>query len=525
MYELESSAHLVAHSTQKQFIRPSAHQIVSNDAEIAREWRTTLAAADTALTVLRAATAHRDADPTISDRPAVTAPITAIRDWVLEIRRVIARALPLIITAAGHRDSPTVLAAQLADATESITALHDMNRHSDQRGSNSWALPSATDEIVPVWTSRRAWLAQVEYAVTSADGRALCSKQEIDPQVVCRHAAVYAGFAQGNTGRGVTASHETIQAATGKSRTTNKRSRRILVALKLVHVAATGRTLRTPEYLAATLHHGSSQSRAASTIHLTTPAHLAHIDAAPIKRKRRVTAAQKPGPLSSVALSRRESSYKKNSPNVRKRNSGEQKKSTKIRKDAKPLHLQRAAAELLNRIPALRRVGHMGSICQVIASAGIDTTVWTGRDIANALDRDSQRRGWMWPAAITDPCAFIAWRIRGLSWTGLSPSAAAKRTSEHLRAARKAADLAQEQAEANRASDATRKQRMAEIAALLAPASPTLATNATKPVARVEAPTRPDTAAARTAARTAARAELAALRRSPAALRHSPAAA
>ncbi|NKZ79678.1 hypothetical protein GTA28_23110 [Rhodococcus hoagii] len=64
---------------------------------------------------------------------------------------------------------------------------------------------------------------------------------------------------------------------------------------------------------------------------------------------------------------------------------------------------------------------HIGSICQAISAAGIDTTVWTGRDIAAALDADSRRRGWMWPAAIENPAALLAWRLRRMSWTGLSP--------------------------------------------------------------------------------------------------------
>ncbi len=74
----------------------------------------------------------------------------------------------------------------------------------------------------------------------------------------------------------------------------------------------------------------------------------------------------------------------------------------------RPLTLQRAAAELLERIPALRaavgfddstghRRGHIGSVCDLLVAAGIDTDRWTGADVAQALNHDGTARGWTWP--------------------------------------------------------------------------------------------------------------------------------
>ncbi|MDE8647515.1 hypothetical protein PXH69_21310 [Rhodococcus qingshengii] len=489
---------------------------MSEIADFAPEWHSALDAADTALTALRDATAHRGAVPVIADRPAPNAPIHSIRSWILNVRKVIARTIPLVINAAGHHDEPHKLAADLTDAAESITTLHAMNQQGGQRGTTSWALPSAASGVVPVWTNRRSWLAQAQHAVNLPEGRESCKRHRTCPEAVLKHAAVYATHADGLTGRGVTVSRATIMKATGMSEAVDKRVRRVLRDLSLLFNAATGRTLTTAEYLAAILHHGFAQSRAASTIHLTTPPHLAHITAAPPKRHRTKSAAQNRDPLSLKSLSRRESSFKKNSPNARERARG-QGKSQKTRKESRPLHLQRAAAELLNRVPALRRASHIGSICQVIASTGIDTTTWTGRDIAKALDEDSQRRGWMWPSSIDNPCALMAWRLRRINWNGVSPSAAAAKASETLREARIASDQARHLAEAQRASEATRRQRMAEIAALLAPKTPTNAPARSTVVAgsdiKEARTTPPNLADAREAARAAARAEVAALRK------------
>jgi hypothetical protein len=55
------------------------------------------------------------------------------------------------------------------------------------------------------------------------------------------------------------------------------------------------------------------------------------------------------------------------------------------------LDLPRAAAQLVERIPALRTIvgvdeatgsrrGHIGSVCDLLLDAGIDTERWTGID-------------------------------------------------------------------------------------------------------------------------------------------------
>ncbi len=99
----------------------------------------------------------------------------------------------------------------------------------------------------------------------------------------------------------------------------------------------------------------------------------------------------------------------------------------------RPLALQRTAAELVDRIPALRTVigiddatglrrGHIGSVCDLLLEAGIDTDRWTGVDIAQALNRDGSARGWTWPTveSMTAPLRLVAFRLSQLDWTGSS---------------------------------------------------------------------------------------------------------
>lgn len=402
---------------------------------VTSEWLPALHAARAALVAFRDATAHRSPIPTISDTPGDAASTAVIRDWISEVLSIIAanRAGRILLSDIQFvLNSPTMTARYLHRVADDITDLHDINRGSRQRGSQSWGLPSTADHVIPTWTSRRAWLAQVEHALTTQDGIDACATHRTTNKTVLHHAAVYAEMVDGHTGHGLTASRATIIARTTMSASAEQRARRTLTSLGLLTTVAVGRTLTTGEHLAAALHHGRSQSRAASTVHLTTPRHLAHIRPPAPRRPRRsrpITAATRSGRdhLSSSGISPDKSfssgTTHQTRADARRRNR------TSHRPEPRAGHLQHAAAELLHRMPGVR-VRHIGSICQVIETAGIDTTVWTGADIAAALDRDTQQRGWLWPASIDRPAAFLTWRLQRMDWTGLSPSAVARRAAE-----------------------------------------------------------------------------------------------
>jgi hypothetical protein len=86
------------------------------------------------------------------------------------------------------------------------------------------------------------------------------------------------------------------------------------------------------------------------------------------------------------------------------------------RTTTRPLHIQRLAATLVARTHGLHR-GHIGAICDALTQAGIDPAVWSAGAITDALEADMRARGTTWPDRIANPGAFLASRLRPLSWT------------------------------------------------------------------------------------------------------------
>ena len=108
------------------------------------------------------------------------------------------------------------------------------------------------------------------------------------------------------------------------------------------------------------------------------------------------------------------------------------------RSTPRPIELQRTAAQLIAHIPALKTIKHVGQICDILANADIDTTRWTGRDIARELTTDTQTRGRVWPTHLTRPTMFLRWRLAHIDWTAPSPAERA-RDNDRTRLAEQAA--------------------------------------------------------------------------------------
>ena len=532
LFDLESKPR---HGTVANFApqtRRESHIETTETNTFPSEWAPALRAANNALTAFRDATAHRGDTPSVEALPADDAPDETIRNWITDVRRIIAknpagRILLGDMQVALH--SPTATAAYLNRVADEIAAFHEMNKASGQRGTRSWALPKTTADVVPAWTSRRAWLAQVEYALSTEIGSATCKDNKTTAETVLHHAAIYAHHVDSATGRGLTASRKTITAQTGMSPKVEQRVRRVLNALELVATAAVGRTLSTLEYLAAALHHGSSQSRAASTLHLTTPKQFAHIRPKPTKRLKNRTNSTKNRRVNPSEPARTGGSDRDHlsptgiSPDEvfsldvnHQTHASARGRSESTNETPRPLHLQRAAAELLAKAPGLGKVAHIGSICHVLTSAGIDTTSWSGADIAAEINRDTQRRGWIWPAEISDPVAFLAWRLRRISWTGTSPSTAARLASERRQHDRAVAAAATAERDLNAATESTRRSAVNFFRAACASKVPA---SMTQPARASKFGRRSGSSASHQAdslARAAARAEIDARRVSPA---------
>ncbi|QYL20260.1 rep protein [Mycolicibacterium pallens] len=86
------------------------------------------------------------------------------------------------------------------------------------------------------------------------------------------------------------------------------------------------------------------------------------------------------------------------------------------RATVRPLATQKLAAGLVALTHGLDR-DHIGAICDALTGAGIDPAVWSARAVNDALNADMRARGTTWPDHIANPGAFLASRLRRLSWT------------------------------------------------------------------------------------------------------------
>src|SRR6266568_3141708 len=143
--------------------------------------------------------------------------------------------------------------------------------NSTQRG-QSWSLPVPEGACarVPAVSIKRWREALVEIVDTDA-GRAAARQRGTGIANVLECAPHFAGFAESDTGRGITAAVATMAARAG---VTEERMRRALYVLRdvgLAKVMVTGRPLRGIEIAAARAHHGGHQHQAANVWALTLP--------------------------------------------------------------------------------------------------------------------------------------------------------------------------------------------------------------------------------------------------------------
>lgn len=345
----------------------------------------------------------------------------------------------------------------VARATAAVDTLHSLNISTGQRGrSFTLPVPDGTQACIPIWSGRTVWLRQLRHALTTHSGREALREQHISVDRLMAVAAAHAHYADSGTGRSVTASRTTLATRAGVSVSTVNRARRVLRTLGAAHELVRGRTLTHAEYLAAELHHGGPQHRAASVWALSSPAALvATTPRTPPRRRHRSRAhtrtlryrARHPRPHTTTAAGTASAR-----PQVRGRDTlspgssvqelhlssgsthqrARARTLTTTRSQPRPIGLQRAAAALVAAAPAVTPHRHIGTICDVLTRAGIDTTRWSGRDIAHHLTRDTVARNWTWPATgeLHSPTGYLAWRLHRVDWTGPSPT-------EHAHTARK----------------------------------------------------------------------------------------
>ncbi|WAM19974.1 Rep protein [Rhodococcus sp. JS3073] len=369
-------------------------------------------------------------------------------------------------------------------ATQAINQLHQYNHDTGQRG-HSFTLPTTPgrEATIPVWSGRTEWLRQLRHYIThTTTGQAALTTHSISIERLMAVATAHAQFADSTTGRGVTASRQLIAHHAGVSLSVINRARRVLKTLQMGVELERGRTLRTHEYMAAELHHGGQQHQAASVWALSSPKQI--VDATPPPpqrpprpRRTRATrrlarhrtrpqqpnAANHPQATTADTLSP-STSVPSHNLSLRSTHQRAHARPTTSTPQPRPFHLQRAAAALASRSPGLTH-RHIGNICDTIQAAGIDTTHWTGHDIANTLDRDTRERGWTWPTAdrISSPVALLRWRLTHIDWTGPSPSQHRTAADARLRGEQQARHTAIHHRNATQATQEQRETTLAQI--------------------------------------------------------------
>lgn len=364
-------------------------------------------------------------------------------------------------------ESDDALARAVRDFEKRIEAARQLNDETEQRG-RSWAIPAdaGMKTKAPCWTSKAGWTTAVAVALDTDEARVLC-RGRIRKTVLTAVGLAMASFADIPTGRGVTASNGTLgrvaAAILGKDSLSGRTvctARWILSKLGLALELERGRYLSADERIAAAEHHGGVQLRAGSTWSLILPRH----------RGRGIFVLPPRGPRGSSTPS------VNNSPKCAQART---RRPSAARSPDKPrsrptLPVQRLVAEMVARTPALERVKHLGSLCRVVEQSGLDTTRWTGRDLVEAINADTKRRGWTFPDRLDNPAAWLRWRLANLDLTSPSPSEVRRQLDDEAARRRQwalEAPMREKEAEATRqrqVHSSARKAAMAEIRKVLA---------------------------------------------------------
>ena len=254
-----------------------------------------------------------------------------------------------------------------------------------------------------MWTSRRSWFDGLQrWAQSPALGQ-LCAEQRVSitAATLLSVAAVMAKHADHATGRHVAVTRATIAARVGCDVRTVTAAWRVLRASRWAVEAQRG--------------HGStttpSVGRRPSVYHLV-PRREARPATRPVVQDFHLP------PSGGVSCFSPVGSY---SPSGRASAPANKRCDTMRqprprRATARPLATQKLAAGLVASTHGLDRA-HIGAICDALSGAGIDPAVWSARAVNDALNADMRTQGTTWPDHIANPGAFLASRLRRLSWT------------------------------------------------------------------------------------------------------------
>lgn len=321
-------------------------------------------------------------------------------------------------------DNSTAAAAALITAVPINSETESTERRAARRAEFAdWvAQRGKVAATVPMWISRRQWIATVLAWAATEEGAAALRAVHVSRKLFAAVVTAVAGHAEGRTGRNVAVKNDRIAAEAGTSRrSVTTIRRRILEPAGWAMEAVRGAGQRYGKYNRPSIWHLLSRP----VFHLSSPSSDQHVTA-----------------------------VGNNSPNTARRR-GMPSPSTHKRRRAhsapaapRDLHTQKLAAYLARHCKGLD-VGHPGRLADVLKRSGLDLSAWTGPALVAALNASMVKRNNDWPDQIANPAGFLAYRIAQLparpdveatpippGYKGPEP---VKRASSAVRAAAKAA--------------------------------------------------------------------------------------
>ena len=306
----------------------------------------------------------------------------------------------------------------------------------------SWSLPvpEGAYAAVPCWWGSDAWFDALMDALSTPQRAELRQKWSVRDSTLLAIANLYRGYADPDTGRGITVSHETIAAKLELSEKTVQRATRLLEALGFAVTLVTGRSLLSAEEKAEAFQtHGGRQTHAANVLALTLPP----VDKSLTEDENvHLNSPGLPGLTSYETLSRqkRAGAHSEDAPRpeLRQKQQNSARPSSHL-PGARPLGLHQYLAALDKHYAgALGRGHHMGQIERLLRRCGVAIDQWSVRDLVARIDTtfpDSHMK----LHAADDALRYFGWMLRRAIVPGEMPP--------QIRLDRRAKKLEQERAE------------------------------------------------------------------------------
>lgn len=289
-----------------------------------------------------------------------------------------------------HNSTPATVAALTTALSKSVDASDEPN---PAEVFGHWvATAGRVPATVPMWLSRRKWIATVCRWAATEEGQAALHKHHVKLAMFSAVVRSIARHAEGKTGRNVAVTNETI--AEGAAAIYGKCSVRTVKTIRQHILAPAGWAMEVKRGAGQ----GGGRYNRPSIWHLLSRAVCT---------------------LSSTGSFDQESSVEKSSPSAARRRRNFSKPiattSTDRTSQDKPrnIHTQKLAGHLAGRCLGFGKI-HPGRLADVLEASHLDTGAWTARQLLKALDDQMAQSHFNWPNHLANPAGFLAHRLRDL---------------------------------------------------------------------------------------------------------------